>query len=88
MKCIKILTCFSHQIPYIVIGFVKRCITKFLDKQITGSREIDLWKFDSQKEIWNEFMIHYTKLIVDSNATFDHEYTYELEVNQSCINII
>jgi len=54
---------------------------------------MDLWKFNSQKEeVWNEFIIHYTKLIVDSNAKFDHEYTYELEVGKSklfnCVNII
>jgi len=27
-------------------------------------------------------MIHYTKLIIDNNARFEHEYIYELEVNQ------
>lgn len=75
-----------------MIDFVKRCISIFLNKQITGSTKMDLWKFKSQKEeVWNEFIIHYTKLIVDSNAKFDHEYTYELEVGKSklfnCVNI-
>jgi len=65
---------------------VKRCVSKFLNKQITGSTEIDMWMFNSQKEVWNEFMIYYTKLLIDSNAKFDHEYTYEFEVNQSFIS--
>ncbi|XP_026821173.1 tubulin glycylase 3A-like [Rhopalosiphum maidis] len=71
----------NGNIPYNLIDFVKRCITKFLNKHITGSTEIDLWTFNSQKEVWNEFMIYYTKLIIDSNAKFDHEYTYELELD-------
>lgn len=41
-----------------------------------------MWKFKSQNEVWNEFMVYYTTLIIDSNAKFDHEYLYELEVNQ------
>lgn len=45
-----------------------------------------MWMFNSQKEVWNEFMIYYTKLLIDSNAKFDHEYTYEFEVNQSFIS--
>ncbi|XP_060881988.1 tubulin glycylase 3A-like [Metopolophium dirhodum] len=72
----------NGNIPYKMIDFVKRCISIFLNKQITGSKKMDLWKFKSQKEeVWNEFIIHYTKLIVDSNAKFDHEYTYELELD-------
>lgn len=65
---------------------MKRCVSKILNKQITGSTEIDMWMFNSQREVWNEFMIYYTKLIIDNNAQFDHEYTYELEVNLSCIS--
>lgn len=56
---------------------------------------MDLWNFKNKKqEVWNEFMIHYTKLILDNNAKFDHEYTYELEVGKlekdlcNCMNII
>ncbi|XP_003244151.1 tubulin glycylase 3A isoform X2 [Acyrthosiphon pisum] len=71
----------NGNIPYTIIDFVKRCVSKFLNKQITGSTEIDMWMFNSQKEVWNEFMIHYTKLIIDNNAKFDHEYTYELELD-------
>jgi len=62
---------------------VKLCIFKFLNKQKTGSTETDIWKFKNQKEVWNEFMIYYSKLIMDGNAKFDHEYIYELEVNPS-----
>ncbi|CAI6354325.1 unnamed protein product [Macrosiphum euphorbiae] len=72
----------NGNIPFKMIDFVKRCISIFLNKQITGSTKMDLWKFKNQKEeVWNEFIIHYTKLIVDSNAKFDHEYTYELELD-------
>ncbi|XP_025191717.1 tubulin glycylase 3A-like [Melanaphis sacchari] len=71
----------NGNIPYNIIDFVKRCVSKFLNKHITGSTEIDLWAFNSQKEVWNEFMIHYEKLIIDNNAKFDHEYTYELELD-------
>jgi len=42
-----------------------------------------MWNFKNQKEVWNEFMIYHSKLIIDSNAKFDHEYIYELEVNTS-----
>jgi len=63
---------------------VKRCILHFLNKQINGNTETDIWKFESQKEVWNEFMIHYTKLIIDNNVKFNQEYTNELEVNQYC----
>jgi hypothetical protein len=66
-----------------MIDFVKRCISTFLNTQIAGNTKIDLWKFNDKKEVWNEFMIHYTKLIVDCNAKFDHEYTYELEVGKT-----
>jgi len=63
---------------------VKLCIFKFLNKQKTCNTETtDIWKFKNQKKLWNEFMIYYTKLIIDTNAKFDREYTYELEVNQS-----
>jgi len=83
----------TPQIPYKMIDFVKRCISKFLNKKITGCTKMDLWKFKSQKEeVWNEFMVNFTKLIVDSNAKFNHEYTYEFEVGKSklffCVNII
>lgn len=40
-----------------------------------------MWKFKSQKLVWDEFMMYYTKLINDSNAKFTHEYTHDLEVN-------
>lgn len=40
-----------------------------------------MWMFENQKKIWNEFMNYYSKLITDSDAKFDHEYIYELEVN-------
>lgn len=60
---------------------MKLCIFKFLNKQKTGSTEKDIWKFKNQKKVWNKFMIYYSKLIIDSNAKFDHEYIYELEVN-------
>jgi len=41
-----------------------------------------MWKFENQTKLWNEFMNYYTKLIIDSDAKFDHEYIYELEVNK------
>jgi len=63
---------------------VKRCVLKFLNNQIAGNTETDIWKYKSQKEVWNEFMIHYKKLIIDSNAKFNQEYTNELEVNKCC----
>jgi len=58
-----------------------------LNKQINGNTETNIWKFESQKEVWNEFMIHYTKLVIDSNVKFNQEYTNELEVNQFCAKI-
>jgi len=77
-----------------MIEFVKRCISIFLNKHITAcTTKMDFWKFKGQQEdVWKEFMIHYSKLIVDSNAKFDHEYTYELEVGKSklfnCVSTI
>ncbi|CAI6373504.1 unnamed protein product [Macrosiphum euphorbiae] len=68
-------------IPYKLIEFVKRCVLKFLNNQIAGNTETDIWKYKSQKEVWNEFMIHYKKLIIDSNAKFNQEYTNELELD-------
>ncbi|XP_029348656.1 tubulin glycylase 3A-like isoform X1 [Acyrthosiphon pisum] len=68
-------------IPYKLIDFVKRCVLKFLNKQKAGNTETDIWKFNSQKEVWNEFMIHYKKLTIDSNAKFNQEYTNELELD-------
>lgn len=50
---------------------------------MTASTETDLWNFKNHKQVWDEFMTHYTKLIIDSNAKFNHEYTYELEVGKS-----
>jgi len=66
-----------------MITFVKRCISTFLNTQIAGNTNIDIWKFKDKKEVWDEFILHYTKLIVDSNSKFDHEYTYEFEVGKS-----
>ncbi|VVC38473.1 Tubulin-tyrosine ligase/Tubulin polyglutamylase [Cinara cedri] len=68
-------------IPYDMIYFVKRCVFKFLNKRQTGCAEIDMWKFESEIEIWNEFLNHYTKLISNDNATFHREYTYQLELD-------
>jgi len=66
-----------------MIEFVKRCISTFLNTQIADNTNTDIWKFKDKKEIWDEFMLHYTKLIVDSNSKFDHEYTYKFEVGKS-----
>jgi len=66
---------------------VKRSILNLLNKQINRNTEKDIWKFESQKEIWNEFIIHYTKLINDSNVKFNQEYTNKLEVNRCCVTI-
>lgn len=63
-----------------MIYFVKRCVFKYLNKRQTGCTEIDMWKFESEVEVWNEFISHYTKLIINDNATFHREYTYQLEV--------
>lgn len=71
-----------------MIDFVKRCILKFLNKQKTGCTDIDTWKFDSQKEVWDEFLINYMRLIIDDNATFHHDYSYQLEVSNSIIKPI
>ncbi|KAL5245423.1 hypothetical protein ACI65C_012833 [Semiaphis heraclei] len=71
----------NGNIPYNIINFVKRCILHFLNKQINGNTETNIWKFESQKEVWNEFMIHYTKLVIDSNVKFNQEYTNELELD-------
>ncbi|CAH1731116.1 unnamed protein product [Aphis gossypii] len=71
----------NGNIPYNFIDFVKRCVSKFLNKHITGNTTKNLWAYNCQKEVWNEFMIHYTKLIIDNNARFDHEYIYELELD-------
>jgi len=59
-----------------------------LNKKITGNTDTDIWKFKSQKKVWDEFMIHYTKLTIDSNVKFSQEYTNELEVNQRYATII
>ncbi|CAI6344638.1 unnamed protein product [Macrosiphum euphorbiae] len=77
----KVIFTANGNIPYTIIDFVKLCIFKFLNKQKTGSTETDMWKFKNQKKLWNEFMIYYSKLIIDSNAKFDHEYIYELELD-------
>ncbi|CAH1731502.1 unnamed protein product [Aphis gossypii] len=71
----------NGNIPFKMIEFVKRCISTFLNTQIAGNTNIDIWKFKDKKEVWDEFMLHYTKLIVDSNSKFDHEYTYEFELD-------
>lgn len=63
-----------------MITFVHRCTLKYLNKQETGGVEIDLWKFEKYKEIWNEFRNYYTKLIINDYATFFHEYSIQLEV--------
>jgi len=70
-----------------MIDFVSNCVLQFLNNQRTGSRENDIWKFESRKEIWNEFMNHYTKLIYDDQVTFYHEYTNQLEVSFYNCNI-
>ncbi|XP_022176617.1 tubulin glycylase 3A-like [Myzus persicae] len=69
----------NGNIPYEFIDFVKRSILKILNKQKTGNTEADIWKFKSQKEVLDKFLIHYTKLISDSNSKFSQEYTNELE---------
>lgn len=69
-----------------MIYFVKRCVFKFLNKRQTGCTEIDMWKFESEVDVWNEFINHYTKLIINDNATFHREYTYQLEVIIKIIN--
>lgn len=48
---------------------------------------MDLWNFDSQKDVWNEFMDHYMKLIFDEEAKFNLEYSYQIEVSISVIEI-
>lgn len=68
------------QIPYEMITFVQRCIFKYLNKQQTAYSETDFWKFESHKEVWNEFMEHYTKLINDDYSSFFNDYTYNIEV--------
>lgn len=64
-----------------MITFVQRCVFKYLAKQQTGGTEIDIWDFENEKIVWNEFMEHYTKLIIDEYATFFYEYSYYLEVS-------
>ncbi|XP_025195685.1 tubulin glycylase 3A-like [Melanaphis sacchari] len=71
----------NGNIPYTLIDFVELCIFKFLNKHKTNNSETDMWQFKNQKEVWNKFMIYYSKLIFDSNAKFDHEYIYELELD-------
>ncbi|KAE9521600.1 hypothetical protein AGLY_018004 [Aphis glycines] len=71
----------NGNIPFKMIEFVKRCISTFLNTKIAGNTNIDIWKFKDKKEVWDEFMLYYTKLIVDSNSKFDHEYTYEFELD-------
>lgn len=70
------------QIPFEIVKFVNRCVLKYLTLRQSGSMETDIWKFDSQKEVWDEFLNHYTHLINDDDATIYHEYSYQLEVNQ------
>jgi hypothetical protein len=74
---------FVLQIPYEIIKFAHRCVLKFLDSRQSGSTESDMWKFNSQKDIWDEFFNHYTQLINNDNATIHIEYSYHLEVTQS-----
>lgn len=83
-----ILFLLTHQIPYEMINFVKRCVLKLLNKRQTSCIEMDLWNFENQKEVWNEFFNHYTKLIIDDDVTFHQEYTYQLEVGQYLYFII
>lgn len=64
-----------------MIEFVNNCVLRFLNNHWTGIKENDMWKYESQKEIWNEFMNHYMTLIYDSHVTFNHEYTNQLEVS-------
>lgn len=64
-----------------MVDFVKRCVFKYLNKRQTGSTEIDLWQFESRIEIWNEYMTHYEKLIMEDDAAFYHKYTYQFEVS-------
>lgn len=71
-----------------MITFVQRCVFKYLHKQHTCSTEVDIWNYESEKLVWNEFLEHYTKLIIDEYATFFHEYSYYLEVIYNIINYI
>lgn len=64
-----------------MISFVKRCVWKFLNQQEASCMDIDLWNFNSQKDVWNEFMDHYMKLIFDEEAKFNLEYSYHIEVS-------
>lgn len=66
-----------------MIDFTIQCVFKFLCDQQAGSSKKDVWKFNDQKDTWIEFIKHYTKLIMDDNATFCHDYNDELEVNQN-----
>lgn len=70
------MTC---QVPYELINFVELYVFLFLNKRQNGSTEKDVWKFESQKELWDEFIVNYQQLI-DNNTSFYHEYNYELEV--------
>lgn len=70
----------APQIPYDMIKFVKRCVFKYLNKLQTGCAEIDMWKFETEIQVWNEFINHYMKLIINDKAVFHHEYTYQIEV--------
>lgn len=69
------------QIPYDIIKFTSRCVLKFLDSRQNRLTETDMWKFDSQNEIWDEFLRHYTLLVNDDNAQINYEYSSQLEVN-------
>ncbi|XP_015364911.1 PREDICTED: tubulin glycylase 3A-like [Diuraphis noxia] len=71
----------NGNIPYKIIDFVKLSLFKFLNMQKTGNTETGIWKLKNQKKVWNEFMFYYSKLIIDSDAKFDHEYIYELELD-------
>lgn len=66
-----------------MIDFTIQCVFKFLCDQRAGYRKKDMWKFNDQKDTWIEFIKYYTKLIMDDNAKFCHDYTDELEVNRN-----
>lgn len=65
-----------------MINFVKQRIWRFLKQRQTGIPEMDLWNFENQKELWTEFLNHYTTLVIDDEAKFYQENTVQLEVSQ------
>lgn len=68
-----------------MITFVKRCVWKFLNKQQAKCIDTEFWDFDSQNHVWSEFMNHYMQLIIDDEAKFNIEYSFQVEVRSSLI---